>query len=176
MQSEHDQEVPESFPVKVLITKEQRSAALIPMGCGTCGRWWDDAISTDLTPVPSGRCPFEYFHQEDDPRWPHPVAILDGIADVIIAHNDIRIAVLDPTNPGFGVNCRCGKNFPFRNPDKDWVPKELSKEEWDEYSDEDKDEFIRIGWGGEDIRVKMAVRDYYRHMAECILQFLRPVD
>jgi hypothetical protein len=30
--------------------------------CGTCGRSWDDTISTSMTPVPSGRCPFEYEH------------------------------------------------------------------------------------------------------------------
>lgn len=29
--------------------------------CGTCQRAWDDSKSTDLTPTPSGRCPFEYF-------------------------------------------------------------------------------------------------------------------
>lgn len=32
------------------------------MTCGTCGLSWDDAVATDWTPVPSGRCPFEYFH------------------------------------------------------------------------------------------------------------------
>ena len=30
--------------------------------CGTCGRSWDDTISTSMTPVPAGRCPFEYDH------------------------------------------------------------------------------------------------------------------
>lgn len=30
--------------------------------CGTCYRWWDDAIITSMTPVPAGRCPFEYDH------------------------------------------------------------------------------------------------------------------
>jgi hypothetical protein len=30
--------------------------------CGTCGRSWDDTVSTSMTPVPSGRCPFEYEH------------------------------------------------------------------------------------------------------------------
>lgn len=31
--------------------------------CGTCNRSWDDTISTSMTPVPSGRCPFEYEHE-----------------------------------------------------------------------------------------------------------------
>ena len=30
--------------------------------CGTCNRSWDDTVSTSMTPVPSGRCPFEYEH------------------------------------------------------------------------------------------------------------------
>ncbi len=30
--------------------------------CGTCGRHWDDDIVTGITPAPSGRCPFEYYH------------------------------------------------------------------------------------------------------------------
>lgn len=33
-----------------------------PCTCGTCGRTWDDGVSTALTPVPAGRCPFEYIH------------------------------------------------------------------------------------------------------------------
>lgn len=35
--------------------------------CGHCGRGWDDSIATSgpgyYTPVPSGRCPFEYEHE-----------------------------------------------------------------------------------------------------------------
>ena len=34
--------------------------------CGNCGRMWDDGISTSWTPVPSGRCPFEYEHEEGE--------------------------------------------------------------------------------------------------------------
>jgi hypothetical protein len=33
--------------------------------CPTCGRSWDDARITAYTPTPSGRCPFEYFHDGD---------------------------------------------------------------------------------------------------------------
>lgn len=36
--------------------------------CGTCGRSWDDATPTGWTPAPSGRCPFEEFHPEDEPE------------------------------------------------------------------------------------------------------------
>jgi hypothetical protein len=32
--------------------------------CGTCGRTWDDSRITGVTPAPSGRCPFEYWHSE----------------------------------------------------------------------------------------------------------------
>jgi hypothetical protein len=32
--------------------------------CGTCGRAWDDSVSTAVTPTPAGRCPFEREHEE----------------------------------------------------------------------------------------------------------------
>jgi hypothetical protein len=34
--------------------------------CGHCGRSWNDAASTSVTPAPSGRCPFEYEHTYPD--------------------------------------------------------------------------------------------------------------
>lgn len=42
--------------------------------CGTCGRGWDDAVSTALTPVPAARCPFEYEHAEYDSEYDSEVA------------------------------------------------------------------------------------------------------
>jgi hypothetical protein len=33
--------------------------------CGACGLSWDDTKVTGITPTPSGRCPFEYFHHEE---------------------------------------------------------------------------------------------------------------
>ncbi len=33
---------------------------------GGCGLSWDDSLVTSMTPAPSGRCPFEYFHEYDD--------------------------------------------------------------------------------------------------------------
>lgn len=30
--------------------------------CGHCGRAWNDSRSSSCTPVPAGRCPFEYDH------------------------------------------------------------------------------------------------------------------
>ena len=35
--------------------------------CGTCGKGWDDSISTSVTPTPAGRCPFEYDHEQEVP-------------------------------------------------------------------------------------------------------------
>lgn len=34
--------------------------------CGHCGRSWNDALGTSITPVPSARCPFEYDHVYED--------------------------------------------------------------------------------------------------------------
>jgi hypothetical protein len=31
--------------------------------CGTCGRTWDDARITGVTPTPGARCPFETWHE-----------------------------------------------------------------------------------------------------------------
>ena len=36
--------------------------------CGVCGRSWNDAAVSDRTPVPSGRCPFEYDHEYPDEK------------------------------------------------------------------------------------------------------------
>lgn len=33
--------------------------------CGTCGRSWNDAAVSSVTPVPAGRCPFEYDHDDE---------------------------------------------------------------------------------------------------------------
>lgn len=54
--------VPEDFPVKVLVTEQEKASAKDLVTCGTCGRSWDDGVSTELTPTPSARCPFEYYH------------------------------------------------------------------------------------------------------------------
>lgn len=34
--------------------------------CGHCGRRWNDAAISSITPAPAGRCPFEYEHVYDD--------------------------------------------------------------------------------------------------------------
>lgn len=34
--------------------------------CLTCGRVWDDAGISDITPTPAGRCPFEAYHRSDE--------------------------------------------------------------------------------------------------------------
>jgi hypothetical protein len=52
--------VPADFPVQPLRSGQ---AAKDRVTCGTCGLSWDDAIATTWTPAPSGRCPFEYFHE-----------------------------------------------------------------------------------------------------------------
>jgi hypothetical protein len=58
------EEIPDDFPVHELYDEDD---ATDRMSCGTCGREWDDAVPTGWTPTPSGRCPFEYFHER---QWP----------------------------------------------------------------------------------------------------------
>jgi len=45
--------------------------------CGTCGRSWNDAAISSVTPAPSARCPFEYEHEADE----------EEDRDLIIRHN-----------------------------------------------------------------------------------------
>lgn len=45
--------------------------------CGTCGRSWDDGQGTSVTPTPSGRCPFEYDHDELELVEAAPVNVPD---------------------------------------------------------------------------------------------------
>lgn len=59
--------VPADHPVRAIRpnTRRERDAVLLAQ-CGDCGRMWDDAVSTSLTPAPSARCPFEMYHASDD--------------------------------------------------------------------------------------------------------------
>lgn len=54
--------IPRDFPVRPLRRGTVRKGR---MTCGTCGMSWDDDKPTAWTPVPGGRCPFEYFHKEE---------------------------------------------------------------------------------------------------------------
>lgn len=53
------EEIPAHWPVRPI---RPVPGDLEVMTCGTCGRSWDDAVVTEMTPAPSGRCPFEPFH------------------------------------------------------------------------------------------------------------------
>lgn len=53
--------IPADFPVQPL---KDGDPAKDRVTCGTCGLSWDDGKVTSMTPVPSARCPFEYFHTE----------------------------------------------------------------------------------------------------------------
>ncbi len=59
--------IPSDYPVKPLKrgTKAWKAAKEIAT-CGACGRSWDDGKVTSMTPTPSGRCPFEAYHSDDD--------------------------------------------------------------------------------------------------------------
>jgi len=58
--------IPTDYPVAPIPRAEAETDTLRPhiAQCGSCGRYWDDGVSTSMTPAPSGRCPFEYFHGE----------------------------------------------------------------------------------------------------------------
>jgi len=57
--------VPKDYPVQPLKRGESCEDKAT---CETCGLSWDDGKVTSMTPVPSGRCPFESFHEDDEPE------------------------------------------------------------------------------------------------------------
>ena len=60
-------DIPKDFPVKPFILRRMhKPAPVATWTCGSCGLSWDDGKATTLTPAPSGRCPFEYFHKHED--------------------------------------------------------------------------------------------------------------
>lgn len=56
--------IPADFEVQPIDPDD--ATAKDPATCGTCGLTWDDGVSTSWTPAPSGRCPFEYFHVDEE--------------------------------------------------------------------------------------------------------------
>lgn len=60
-------DIPKGFIVRpFLLHRCRKPAPPRTMTCGHCGLSWDDGKITSMTPVPSGRCPFEYHHRYDD--------------------------------------------------------------------------------------------------------------
>ena len=57
----------------------RHSAGRDLMTCGHCGRTWDDAHVSAVTPTPAGRCPFEHLHETPrtrlQPAAPAPLAL-----------------------------------------------------------------------------------------------------
>jgi hypothetical protein len=54
--------ITDSRGVRYVLTGPTPASFADPVTCGTCGRTWDDAVVTSVTPTPSARCPFEYEH------------------------------------------------------------------------------------------------------------------
>jgi hypothetical protein len=65
------QDIPFEFPVAPLKAPEGSWAPPGIATCGACGLSWDDTIATLYTPAPSGRCPFEAFHKDDEESSTH---------------------------------------------------------------------------------------------------------
>lgn len=95
-----------------------------------------------------------------------PRALLSGITQILIGHQD-RAAIMDSRNPGFGINCSCGKNFPPRIP-RHWVPEGYTLEEWAESDSDERFEVIDDAH----IKVRTAAQDFYDHLATEILTYV----
>lgn len=55
--------IPKDYEVQPLKPSQE---AKDKMTCGTCGLSWDDGKVTSMTPTPAARCPFEYFHIQEE--------------------------------------------------------------------------------------------------------------
>lgn len=93
--------VPKDFEVQPLKPGENPPGKAT---CGTCNLSWDDDKPTSWTPAPSGRCPFEYYHnpEPEEPLSPGvgnqmgvPESAL-GIGGTASADGEVAIAC-DPT-------------------------------------------------------------------------------
>lgn len=54
------EDVPSDWPVQPITSHQELYTV-----CMECGLAWNDEVSTSLTPVPAGRCPFEALHKEE---------------------------------------------------------------------------------------------------------------
>ena len=89
-----DAEVPDDFEVKELGADD---AAESRCTCGTCGRSWDDAVVTSLTPAPAARCPFEDYHPltwaDANPEDAEELAELEAAAGECESDEDARTRI-----------------------------------------------------------------------------------
>ncbi len=54
--------IPKDHPVQPLRRGRHAQNWRDEATCGYCGLRWDDGKITSMTPAPSARCPFEYYH------------------------------------------------------------------------------------------------------------------
>lgn len=81
-------DVPDDYDVTELAEDDE---AVTRLTCGTCGRSWDDAVITSMTPAPTGRCPFEFFH---------PGELLDSEKDELKVLDELFAEVGEPYRGG----------------------------------------------------------------------------
>jgi hypothetical protein len=91
-ENELHETIPADYEVRPLPKGEE------PKGKATCGHCqlsWDDSIGTSMTPAPSARCPFEYFHKypEDNKR---------SVSHTILDDGQHRIKITSPR-----LECDC---------------------------------------------------------------------
>jgi hypothetical protein len=128
------------------------------MTCGTCGKSWDDSVSTAVTPVPAGRCPFEYDHPdtEDYPgaRYASQVrTLVDGFEFELCAEcgNDLDRHIISPDILGNAeawcmteMACECG-SYPECEAN---CPAFSDSKAQEEYSESAAKEDARNAWQG----------------------------
>jgi hypothetical protein len=93
-------DIPVVFPVRPLRPGDVARERVTDNACGLS---WDDAVGTTWTPAPAGRCPFEYFHRDEEEELTVPLgcSVFDA---VILLSSDRRILGVFGYIPGEDVS------------------------------------------------------------------------
>ena len=96
--------------------------------CGSCGLTWDDGVITSMTPTPSGRCPFEYFHRYDTDDEPMALSADEIPADFIV--RPVKGADADAIASARAYEKKYNRMAVGLEDDEEGIAVELTREQW----------------------------------------------
>jgi hypothetical protein len=109
---------------------------------------WDDDIATTWTPVPGGRCPFEYFHVCDDPTTGDDLTTVGKLREVIAGLPDDAPVHIRFSDPAGNCDGEPGVSLEWfeRSGGRAYVVVSLAYDEGDEYLDDEDPDFTVAMW------------------------------